>query len=66
MCDGISYTLSQYGLPVYKYLPYGEIEQAVPFLIRRAQENAAMTSRTEAECEVIMNELKHRVLGKPV
>jgi proline dehydrogenase len=64
MCDDVSYTLSRYKLPVYKYLPYGEMEQVVPYLIRRFQENSAIMERTNAECEVIVAELKHRLLGK--
>ncbi|CAO3680544.1 unnamed protein product [Umbelopsis vinacea] len=64
MCDDISYTLSRYKLPVYKYLPYGEMEQVVPYLIRRFQENSAIMERTNAECVVIVEELKHRLLDK--
>ncbi|KAG2171523.1 hypothetical protein INT43_008249 [Umbelopsis isabellina] len=63
MCDSISYTLSAYGVPVFKYLPFGHIEQVMPYLIRRAQENAAILDRTTTECEIIKDELKHRLLG---
>lgn len=62
MADNISYTLSQYGLPIFKYLPYGEVEQVIPYLIRRGQENAAMMERTKLECELIFDELKYRFL----
>ncbi|KAI9284320.1 FAD-linked oxidoreductase-like protein [Umbelopsis sp. AD052] len=62
MADNISYTLSQYCLPVYKYLPYGEVEQVIPYLIRRGQENAAMMERTKLECELIVDELRYRFL----
>jgi proline dehydrogenase len=63
MCDSISYTLSAYGIPVFKYLPFGEIEQVMPYLIRRAQENAAILDRTTTEREIIKDELKYRLLG---
>lgn len=63
MCDSISYTLSAYGIPVFKYLPFGQIEQVMPYLIRRAQENVAILDRTTTECEIIKDELKHRLLG---
>jgi proline dehydrogenase len=65
MADNISYTLSQYDLPVYKYLPYGEVEQVIPYLIRRGQENAAMMERTKLECELIFDELKYRFCKIP-
>jgi hypothetical protein len=40
------------------------MEQVVPYLIRRFQENSAIMERTNAECVVIVEELKHRLLDK--
>jgi hypothetical protein len=37
MADYLTYTLSQTGYRVYKYLPYGPIDSVVPYLLRRAE-----------------------------
>ncbi|HEY8398572.1 MAG TPA: proline dehydrogenase family protein, partial [Flavihumibacter sp.] len=39
MSDNITFNLAKAGCPVSKYLPFGPIEEVVPYLMRRAQEN---------------------------
>ncbi|KAJ1878007.1 proline dehydrogenase, partial [Kickxella alabastrina] len=41
MQDATSYALAKAQLPIYKYVPYGSLEEVMPYLIRRAQENSA-------------------------
>ncbi|KAF9112919.1 hypothetical protein BGX27_002584 [Mortierella sp. AM989] len=60
MCDQISYTLGQHGYGIYKYVPYGPIHHVIPYLIRRAQENATVLGGVTAERTLLWEELKSR------
>lgn len=63
MRDYISFSLAEQGANVFKYVPFGPLEQAVPYLIRRALENSAMKSQTLQECMMLKNELRRRKLN---
>ena len=39
MSDFIMIDLSNDGFQTYKYIPYGSLEKAIPYLVRRVQEN---------------------------
>ncbi|MFL6467217.1 MAG: proline dehydrogenase family protein, partial [Pyrinomonadaceae bacterium] len=43
MGDNLSYVLAKNGYNVSKYVPYGPVADAIPYLIRRAQENTSVT-----------------------
>jgi proline dehydrogenase len=66
MQDQISYTLSHHGYASYKYLPYGMIDEVIPYLLRRAQENSAVLGGPGVahERQLIWDELKGRITGK--
>lgn len=64
MSDNLSYVLGKNGYNVSKYLPYGPVRDAVPYLIRRAEENSAMAGQVGREVDLIGRELKRRKARK--
>ena len=60
MSDHISYNLSHHGYNVAKYVPYGPIQEVMPYLIRRAEENTSVAGQTGRELSLIIKELKRR------
>jgi proline dehydrogenase len=60
MSDNITYNLAKAGCSVSKYLPFGPIEDVVPYLMRRAQENTSVGGQTGRELGLIQKELKRR------
>ena len=60
MSDNLSYVLAKNNYNVSKYVPYGPVKDAVPYLIRRAQENSSVTGQVSRELDLISKELKRR------
>jgi proline dehydrogenase len=60
MSDHISFNLSLAGYNVAKYVPYGPIEEVLPYLIRRAQENTSVKGQTGRELSLIIKEKRRR------
>ncbi|KAI9275003.1 FAD-linked oxidoreductase-like protein [Helicostylum pulchrum] len=60
MQDQISYTLGKNGYSIYKYLPYGMIDEVIPYLLRRAQENSAVLGGVSKERSLMWQEVKDR------
>jgi proline dehydrogenase len=60
MSDNLSYVLAGHNYNVSKYVPYGPVGDAIPYLMRRAKENTAVTGQVSRELELIDKELKRR------
>jgi proline dehydrogenase len=63
MSDNISFNLAAAGCPVSKYLPFGPINDVIPYLMRRAQENSSVSGQTGRELGLIKKELERRKVG---
>ncbi len=62
MSDNISFNLANAGYQVSKYLPYGPVEDVIPYLMRRAEENTSVAGQTGRELGLIRKELERRKL----
>lgn len=60
MSDNISFNLAESGYNVAKYVPFGPVEEVMPYLIRRAEENSAIDGQTGRELTLIKKELQRR------
>ncbi len=60
MSDNITFNLAKAGCSVSKYLPFGPIEDVVPYLMRRAEENSSLSGQTGRELTLIQKELDRR------
>lgn len=60
MSDHISYNLSHAGYKVAKYVPYGPINEVMPYLLRRADENTSVAGQTSRELSLIIKERARR------
>ncbi len=60
MGDHLSFNLAKHQYNVSKYLPIGPVEQTIPYLKRRADENSAITGQMSQERTLIQKELNRR------
>jgi proline dehydrogenase len=60
MSDNLTFNLSKAGYRVGKYMPYGQVHDVIPYLIRRAQENSSVTGDAGRELLLIKSEVARR------
>ena len=63
MSDNLSYVLAKAGYNVSKYVPYGPVKDALPYLIRRARENTSVMGQMSRELDLINQEITRRKQG---
>ncbi|KAG6488783.1 proline dehydrogenase 1, mitochondrial-like [Zingiber officinale] len=63
MADGLSLALKNAGFQVSKYVPFGPVEQVIPYLLRRAEENRGFLSTSSADRKFIRKELLRRLVA---
>lgn len=60
MSDNITFNLADAGFRAAKYVPYGQVSDVFPYLVRRAQENTAVVGDMSREYEMVMTEVRRR------
>jgi len=63
MADHLTFTLGAHKYGAYKYTPFGGVDETMPYLLRRAQENSDVLGGVGVDLEHLQNELKKRVSG---
>lgn len=63
MGDHLTYPLAQAGYIANKVVAYGSLDDIVPFLTRRAQENRGLIHNAREERWLYAKEIKRRMLG---
>ena len=60
MSDNLTFNLASGGYNVSKYMVYGPVKEVLPYLVRRAQENASVTGEMGRELKLIAEEIVRR------
>jgi proline dehydrogenase len=60
MSGHLTFNLAADGYNAAKYLVYGPVKEVLPYLVRRAQENASVTGEMGRELRMIREEVIRR------
>lgn len=63
MSDNLTFCLADQGYKAYKYVPYGHVQEVMPYLIRRAQENSDALGGATLALKMTKAEILRRVFG---
>ena len=63
MADHLTFTLAAHRLKAYKYVPYGPVDEVMPYLVRRTQENSTLlgTPAVVNERKMLFSEIIRRI-----
>ncbi|GFQ06569.1 proline dehydrogenase 2 mitochondrial [Phtheirospermum japonicum] len=61
MAEALSFGLRNAGFKVSKYLPFGPVEQVIPYLLRRAEENKGLLSTSSFDRQLMRKEILRRL-----
>eukprot|EP00587_Corethron_hystrix_P006437 CAMPEP_0113301674 /NCGR_PEP_ID=MMETSP0010_2-20120614/2802_1 /TAXON_ID=216773 ORGANISM="Corethron hystrix, Strain 308" /NCGR_SAMPLE_ID=MMETSP0010_2 /ASSEMBLY_ACC=CAM_ASM_000155 /LENGTH=338 /DNA_ID=CAMNT_0000155331 /DNA_START=1128 /DNA_END=2144 /DNA_ORIENTATION=- /assembly_acc=CAM_ASM_000155 len=61
MSDHLASLVMTNGHIVYKYMPYGKVDEVIPYLLRRAQENSDIFSESSDDIYCMSKELLQRI-----
>lgn len=62
MSDHITFNLADAGFRAGKYIPYGPVDDVVPYLSRRARENTSVGGQMSRELQLLKREMQRRKL----
>jgi proline dehydrogenase len=64
MADHLTFTLASHKFQAYKYIPYGPVDEVMPYLIRRTQENSTLlgTPAVVRERKMLFAEFRRRLV----
>ncbi len=60
MSDHITYNLAANGYTASKYVVFGRVEEVTPYLVRRAEENRAISGEFNREYKMLLRERRRR------
>ncbi|EYU39360.1 hypothetical protein ABFS82_11G093800 [Erythranthe guttata] len=63
MAQALSFGLRNAGFKVSKYVPFGPVEQIMPYLLRRAEENRGLLSTSSLDRQLMRKELVRRIIS---
>jgi proline dehydrogenase len=61
MSDHLTFNLGRHGYRAFKYVPYGEVQEAIEYLLRRARENSSVVGGAQLELDMIKGEMGRRL-----
>ena len=62
MSDNLTFNLAEAGYNVSKYMVYGPVDEVLPYLVRRAEENTSVTGEAGRELSMLNTEVARRNL----